>query len=277
MRRYLAVRPQDAEDLSPSSLIATSFPTAGPENRYRFALFIEKEGFDPLLKAARIAERFDIAVMSTKGMSSTAARMLVEKLSDRGVTILVAHDFDKAGLSILETLRTDTRRFQFETEPNVVDIGLRLADVEGMELQSEPVGYGKDTDPRVNLSANGATEQEVAYLVQGRKYGTHGDWCGQRVELNAMPADLFVSWLETKLTEAGVSKVVPNDDVLSAAYQRASRLAAVRDAIETALAGRDGHEIDVPDGLANDVAERIAGTADAWDDALWDIVADRES
>ena len=125
--RYLASRPQDAEDLDPASLIATSFPTAGPDNRFRFALFIEKEGFDPLLKAARIAERFDIAVMSTKGMSVTAARMLVEQLSERGVTFLVAHDFDKAGLSILETLRSDTRRYQFETEPNVVDIGLRLS------------------------------------------------------------------------------------------------------------------------------------------------------
>src|SRR5262249_1533308 len=50
------------------------FPTYGPENRYRAILFIEKEGFHPLLRAAQIAERFDIAIMSTKGMSTTAAR-----------------------------------------------------------------------------------------------------------------------------------------------------------------------------------------------------------
>src|ERR1019366_260052 len=32
-----------------------SFPTSGPANRFKFALFIEKEGFDPLLERAQIA------------------------------------------------------------------------------------------------------------------------------------------------------------------------------------------------------------------------------
>jgi DNA topoisomerase VI subunit A len=40
----------------------------------------EKEGFTEILSAARIAERFDIAIMSTKGMSSTAARRLVDNM-----------------------------------------------------------------------------------------------------------------------------------------------------------------------------------------------------
>jgi DNA topoisomerase VI subunit B len=56
--------------------------THGPANRYRFALFVEKEGFDALLERARIAERYDLAIMSTKGMSVTAARQLVERLSE---------------------------------------------------------------------------------------------------------------------------------------------------------------------------------------------------
>ena len=209
-------------------------------------------------------------------MSVTAARTLVEQLSERGVTFLVAHDFDKAGLSILETLRSDTRRYQFETEPDVVDIGLRLADVAGMELQSEPVDYGKDTDPRENLQANGASDEEIDYLVQGRKYGTHGAWCGARVELNAMPADQFVSWLEFKLAEHGVEKVVPDTDVLAAAYRRAARLADVQDAIEEVLES-DGKDVEIPDDLVALVVEKIVGTADAWDDAVWAIVNARRA
>ena len=31
-------------------------------------LFIEKEGFMPLFEAVQLAERFDLAIMSTKGM-----------------------------------------------------------------------------------------------------------------------------------------------------------------------------------------------------------------
>jgi hypothetical protein len=98
-------------------------PTRGPANRYRFAVFLEKEGFYPLLEAAQIAERYDIAIMITKGMSVTAARKLVDEMSQHGVTVLVCHDFDKSGFSILHTLRTDTRRSTSHPRPTVVDLG----------------------------------------------------------------------------------------------------------------------------------------------------------
>lgn len=272
VRRYIQSWAQPGgDDLDPASLIATRFPTAGPANRYRFALFVEKEGFNPLLQAARIAARFDLAIMSTKGMSVTAARTLVESLSDRGVTILVAHDFDKAGFSILHTLRSSTRRYQFSERPNVVDLGLRLTDVAAMELQSEPVQYKGNRDPRRNLRESGASKAECDYLVRSQYYR---NWCGERVELNAMAADQFLAWLEAKLVENGVEKVVPEADVLTAAYQRASRLAAVEKAIEKAL--KDHDDIDVPDDLAKNVKERIEGTADAWDDAVWEIAAEAQ-
>ena len=92
-------------------------PTNGPAHRYQFALFIEKEGFDALLKASHIANRYDLAIMSTKGMSTTAARMLVEQLSGQGVTILAARDFDVSGFSIVHTLGSNTRRYLFRRRP----------------------------------------------------------------------------------------------------------------------------------------------------------------
>src|SRR5262249_32296199 len=73
----------------PSIKVAPQVRTVGPANRYHFALFVEKEGFDALLDRAEIAQRFDVAPMSTKGMSVTAARELVERLSEEGVTVLV--------------------------------------------------------------------------------------------------------------------------------------------------------------------------------------------
>jgi hypothetical protein len=121
--------------------IDTDYPTSGPDNRYRFVLFIEKEGFMPLMEAAGIAERFDLAIMSTKGMSVIAARKTVEELTLKGVKILVAHDFDISGLGILHTLGHDTVRYQFNTAPDLIDIGLRLTDVVAMALDGEPVSY----------------------------------------------------------------------------------------------------------------------------------------
>ena len=69
----------DDPDEIPRIELSRRFPTSGPRNRFGAILFIEKEGFKPLLDAARIAERFDIAIMSTKGMSVTAARQLIEE------------------------------------------------------------------------------------------------------------------------------------------------------------------------------------------------------
>jgi hypothetical protein len=166
--------------------------TRGPADRYRFALFLEKEGFYPLLEAVQIAERYDIAIMSTKGMSVTAARKLVDEMSQHGVTVLVCHDFDKSGFSILHTLRTNTRRYTFHARPTVVDLGLRLADVQAMDLQSEPVSYPRGVDSGLNLRECGATEEESHFLVQ---WDDDDGWIGQRVELNAMTSEQFLDWL----------------------------------------------------------------------------------
>ena len=83
--------------------------THGPTGRFGAVLFIEKEGFLPLFKNVRLADRYDIAIMSTKGVSVTAARSLVDEICSRaGIPLLVLHDFDKAGFSIIGTLRNDT-------------------------------------------------------------------------------------------------------------------------------------------------------------------------
>ncbi len=113
----------------------------GALHRYAYTLFVEKEGFYPLLQRADIANRYDIAIMSTKGMSVTASRLLVEQMSNQGVTILVLHDFDKSGFSILSTLQSDTRRYKFDKPPQIIDLGIRLTDVQELELESEPVEY----------------------------------------------------------------------------------------------------------------------------------------
>jgi DNA topoisomerase VI subunit A len=110
----------------------TDVGTHGPRLRYSAVLFVEKEGFDALWDAVELASRFDIAIMSTKGVSVTAARRLVERLSEAEIPIYVLHDFDKAGFTILRTLRETTRRYQFREAPRVIDLGLRLDDIEAM-------------------------------------------------------------------------------------------------------------------------------------------------
>ena len=135
-------------------------------------LFIEKEGFQPLFDRVGLAEHHDIAIMSTKGVSVTAARLLVDRMcSAHSIPLLVLHDFDVAGFTILDTLRRDTRRYQFESDFEVIDLGLRLADVQAMGLQSEGAASSKSSAAaiRARLRNSGATPEECDFVSISRQ------------------------------------------------------------------------------------------------------------
>ena len=280
VRTYVDGWRDDFEDRLADSPIPSSCPTVGPMNRYGFALFIEKEGFAPLLDRANIAGRFDVAVMSTKGMSVTAARALVESLASKDVTILVLRDFDKAGFSITHTLGNDTRRYTFKTKPRVIDLGLRLSDVRSMGLLSEPVDYKSRSDhnhlvdPRINLRECGASEDECAFLVQRRAgFG----WAGERVELNAMSSEQFINFLESKLRAHGVRKLVPKPEVLKEAYRRALAVALVNRSISTMTqaAHEQSQSAKIPSRLEKEVRRLLKDNQSLpWDAAVAQIVAE---
>jgi hypothetical protein len=113
VRKYLRKLKEEPE-ITPAFIDQATVQLMGPAGNFGAVVFVEKEGFDPLLKMAKIAERFDIAIMSTKGMSVTAARSLVDDMcGDHNIPLLLLHDFDKAGFSIAGTLQRDTRRYEF--------------------------------------------------------------------------------------------------------------------------------------------------------------------
>ncbi len=247
--------------------------TAGPTNRYKFALFVEKEGFNELFNSVRLVDRYDLALMSTKGMSVTAARALVERLSENGVTILVLHDFDAAGITILGTLRGDTRRWQYRTTPNIIDLGFRLADVQANDLQSESVFYNSKVDPRQKLREYDASLEECNFLVQA---GRPRNWRGERVELNAMPSGRFISWLEKKLEFYGCTKLIPDEETLKMAYQRSLKLAALQNAIDTTIESF-GELPAVPEDLQGKITEWLkVHPSSSWDDAVYHLARMRQ-
>jgi hypothetical protein len=263
VREYLGLRAKltDVVAVDPSIL----FPTHGPEHRFDTVLFIEKEGFGPLFAAEQLAERYDLAIMSTKGMSVTAARMLIDRLCHRGLErILVLHDFDVSGFSIFGTLGTSNRRYSFANDVPVVDIGLRLADVEEMGLESEPVDVSGNWWKREGtLRRHGATSEEIAFLEESR------------VELNAMTSRQLLDFVEEKLDEHGVEKLIPEDRLLE---QHARRL------IEQRLAGaaiaplkseiiKQAAATQLPTDLRQRLADTLAEEPQLpWDAALADVL-----
>ncbi|MGO9433147.1 MAG: hypothetical protein ACLP00_02505 [Terracidiphilus sp.] len=256
VRQHLARFTHDKIDETPDWDPPRLIETVGPRFRYGAVLFIEKEGFGPLLDDAKIAERFDVAIASTKGMPVKAACELFMDLKKQGIKTFVVHDFDQSGFGIVATLRTGTRGSRGTGE--IVDLGFRLADIE--DLEREDVSYR--SDPRYNLRRNGASEAEIAILASSRG-------SGQRIELNAMTSDQFVAWLERKLVEHGIKKLIPDNNALAAAYRRAAFLCNFQDAAEQ-LRNEATQTIVVPGDLATKVAEALGDKPEiAWDEAVW--------
>jgi hypothetical protein len=218
--------------------------------------------------------------MSTKGMSVVAARPLVDELCAEHARLFIVRDFDKAGFSIAGTLTGDTRRYAFRNTVDVVDLGIRLADVEAYNLVAEPVSYGKTGYESVvaNLRENGATEDEIGFLAQGGELRWQ-QVSGQRVELNAFTSDKFLEWLEAKLEEAGAAKVVPRDEVLHRAYRRALMRHTVNAKIDeiTASAREEADHSHIPADLAARVRDLLDDDPEmSWDAAVAVIAGDDE-
>ncbi len=115
---------------------------------------------------------------------------------------------------------------------------------------------------RLNLRENGATEEEIEFLLD------------QRVELNAFASDDLVEWVEGKLEEHGVAKVIPDEDCLAGAYRRALEQAFVQQKIDEVIdeAGELGESAEVPKDLRATVEERLReDRAATWDSVVRDI------
>ena len=152
-------------------------------------------------------------------MSVTASRMLLDRLAPQIKKVLVLHDFDVSGFSIFGTLATDGRRYSYNNKVPLLDIGLRLRDVEAMELQSEPVIIKDWAARRQTLIRHGATPAEAEFLQESR------------VELNAMTSRQLIEFLEAKFAEHGVAKVIPDSDVIEKHTRRLIEQRLAQDAL----------------------------------------------
>jgi hypothetical protein len=262
VRDYLAKL--RAPSFDEAELSRASIETFGPECRFGAIMFIEKEGFGAILEAAGIAQRYDIAIMSTKGVSVIAARRLVDRICGRyRIPLLVLHDFDKSGFSILGSLSYSNRRYEFRHNIEVVDLGLRLADVEAFDLEDRYEDAFDKGDPesrRRNMLANGATEEEAEILLD------------QRIELNALASDELVDFIEQKLQQNGVEKIVPGKDRLAEAYQLFARGVRIQKIINEALEGLKDETIDAPSDLEQQVRDHLVAHPEVrWDHAVSEI------
>jgi hypothetical protein len=241
--------------IAPAEFSGASVNVIGPSGGISAVLFCEKEGFNPLFKAVNLANRYDLMIISTKGVSVTAARQLIDNIcGDNDLPLFVLHDFDVAGFMILGTLQRDTRRYQFSSTIETIDLGLRLEDIAGLEREPAAASKTSEYKLREQLVGNGATDAEIAILLN------------ERVELNAMTSDALVAMTERKLKEYGLEKVVPDDDLLAETYRTFHHSHQLREKFDEMKAGLKDTEIEVP----GDLNEKVRALLDEHSDLRWD-------
>jgi DNA topoisomerase VI subunit B len=238
-----------------------SITTRGPHGGYGALLYIEKEGFLDILNAVQLAQRYDIGIMSCKGTSVTAARRLADRIChEHNIPLFVLHDFDKAGLTILGTLRSDTRRYKYDNDISVTDLGLRLEDVERLGLQdrAEAVFDKGNAEKRAaNMRKHGASEDEIRFLLH------------RRVELNALSSDRFVQFIEGKLAEHGVTKIVPTNDELERAYKLFANGRRIEAIVRDTMHNVSNTDLPIPSNLRFQVQEYLMQNPSCrWDEAV---------
>jgi hypothetical protein len=263
---HLATRnkPGDPDSVNPE--LQREWPSLAPNQRYQGVLYIEKEGFQPLLEEARIAEKYSLAIMSCKGQSTVAGRKFIDHTCGAyGIPLFVVHDCDKAGFEISQRLtqvsdwaeEQDRVSYRFCHHIEAIDLMLRLEDAEEYRLLSEPCefrgGFARDSI---------CTKREKEFLRSGNRY-----------ELNAFTSPQFIECLEAKLDEH-LEPFIPTEDILEAAYRRDWVVAKLNKTTEETLESAidEAKKLTVPEGLVEAVEKRMEDDGIPWDQAVYDEV-----
>ena len=201
LSRVVSLKLEEA-DFAPASV-----ETYGPDGCFGAVLYVEKEGFMPLFERVKLAERYDIAIMSSKGMSVTAARQLVEGIcAEYGIPLLVLHDFDRPASS---------SRTRWRTTPGATAIRARPT--------SSTSGCTTATSTACRRNRNNSNISDERLEQAGLDQAAIDFLRNQRVELNAMTSRQLVDFVERKLKQHGIRKVIPDAETLAKTYRDVCR------------------------------------------------------
>jgi hypothetical protein len=234
-------------------------------------LYVEKEGFSEILQASGLLDKYGVLLIAGKGYGVDAAKRLIEEMvGRRELPLAVLHDFDPDGMAIPAKLTQNTRWFKFDfdvtTPIDYVDFGLRLSDIDELQIAEnrEPFKFDeRKTSYAAEAAAlrdNGASEDEIDFMFPSQDVTD-----GYRVELNAMTSPQFVAFVEAKLRAWGALRVTAPPDALKRAYSAYRAHADIVEQYGDEIEEMASAEYDMPD----DLADRVAEYMDKNDDVSW--------
>jgi hypothetical protein len=196
--RGTVYHPHTGEMMSLGTLMVEVYKP--PDWTYNKVLFIEKEGFFPILIGEKWPERRDCCLITAKGQATRGCKDFFDGLKDNkeGMKFFAIHDADAAGTVIYEALQEETRA-RGARKVSIENWGLEVQEGLAMGLVPEDL----EEKERYRPVASYVSEKDADYLQ------TH------RVELNAMTTPQFIEWLDTKMEKFGQGKLIPPDAVIA--------------------------------------------------------------
>jgi hypothetical protein len=240
-----------------------------PDYKFDKILLVEKLTERPKFEHDRIAEKYDMAIIYSRGYATEALHHLLTQAQEGNYQVFVWHDADVDGYNIVRNLREATDNMPTTIE--VIDIGLSVEEALRIGCASEPF-TDDDALPRALRATLDGLELEY---FEGRQV---------RFEINGIPSDSRIAYVEEQLREHGIrSKYIPPNDVLEEALEddfaseieyRVGRIIdhfVDKDAIVTTVMGDLRDEI-----LLEDAAEFIRGRFEVEPTTTWSDVVDSE-
>lgn len=203
--RGVLIHPHTRERIELGTLNVETYKR--PDWLFKRIVYIEKQGFFPVLEDAKWGERWDCALLSSQGQATRAVKDLLDLMgdTDEEITIFCVHDADGYGTVIHQSLVEGTlarpgRRVK------VINLGLDPWEAKEMGLLSEKVTSQKEVPV-----ARYVKEYDRRHWTSWADFLQTG-----RYELNAMTTERMIEWLDGKMEEHGAErKLVPPEGVLT--------------------------------------------------------------
>jgi hypothetical protein len=196
--RGVLYHPHRHEDIPLGTLSVEQYER--PEWTFNKVIFIEKDSFFQTLKEDGFPERYDCALITSKGQSTRAVKDVLGLLaeSDEPVLVGLVHDADGYGTLIYDKTQNATIA-RSGRKVRIVNFGLEAKEAIDMKLRPEPVE--RKNNKKVPV-ADYVEEEWVEW------YQHH------RIELDALTPRQFLAWIEGKMKLHGFAdKLVPPAEV----------------------------------------------------------------
>jgi DNA topoisomerase VI subunit A len=168
------------------------------ELQFNHVLFVEKTGFNTILRDSGTLSKLNLGIMSTQGFGNRAVVKLGQFLQQKKIKVYALTDCDIAGYQIVQALRgrTSTHKSGIQCDR----IGLTVNDVYSLKKENqaeEDLSYGKDYSDKV-LNSLKLSPRERKFLIPDEgKNGKNRKY--QRVELNALTSPELIKFIESKI------------------------------------------------------------------------------